>query len=101
MPAGGVRFTWVDHASDEEGYLLELRTPGSADYTVTEVLDPDVTSVGLLTLADQRSATVRVRAFYYGRPSNIAHAYAGPSQRPAIAATSPAGPGPRDRDHHA
>jgi len=74
MPAGagGVRFTWVDHASDEEGYLLELRTPGSADYTVTEVLDPDVTSVGLLTLADQRSATVRVRAFYYGRPSNIA-----------------------------
>ena len=70
--ANGIQFSWTDHASDEEGYLLELRTPGSADYTVTEVLDPDVTSVGLLTLADQRSATVRVRAFYYGRPSNIA-----------------------------
>src|SRR5205085_11310434 len=70
MPAGGVRFTWTDQASDEEGYLLEIRTPDAADYTVAEVLDPDVNSVGLLTLANQRTATVRVRAFYYGAASN-------------------------------
>ena len=77
MPAGGVRFTWTDRASDEEGYLLEIRTPGAADYTVAEVLDPDVNSVGLLTLANQRTASVRVRAFYYGAASNTVQEHTG------------------------
>jgi hypothetical protein len=72
MPAGGVRFTWTDRAGDEDGYLLEIRTPDAADYSVAEVLDPDVNSVGLLTLANQRTAAVRVRAFWYGASSNVA-----------------------------
>jgi hypothetical protein len=73
MPAGGIRFTWIDHATDEEGYLLELKTVAGKDFSVAAVLDPDIDSVGLLTLPDQRSATFRVRAFYYGPASNIAY----------------------------
>jgi hypothetical protein len=78
MPAGGIKVTWTDHASDEEGYLLELRTPDDPGYRVVQVLDPDVTSVGLLTLPEQRTASVRVRAFYYGPSSAIAHQRTGP-----------------------
>ncbi len=73
MPAGGIQFTWTDHASDEDGYLLEIRTAAGGDFSVAAVLDPDINSTGLLTLPNQRSATFRVRAFYYGPASNIAH----------------------------
>src|SRR6266545_3197625 len=46
---------------------------GGGDFSVAAVLDPDINSTGLLTLPNQRSATFRVRAFYYGPASNIAH----------------------------
>jgi hypothetical protein len=73
MNPNGIKFTWTDHASDEEGYLLEVKPDGSADYTPTEVLDPNITSVGLVTLPNEKKASYRVRAFYYGESSNIAH----------------------------
>jgi hypothetical protein len=73
MHANGIRFTWTDHASDEEGYLLEIRPAGSDDYRVAAVLDPDIDSFGLITLPDEKKASYRVRAFYYGRASNLAH----------------------------
>jgi hypothetical protein len=69
----GIRFTWTDHASDEEGYLLEVKPAGRADFEVTAVLDPNVNSVGLVTLPDEDRASFRVRAFYYGPPTNIAY----------------------------
>jgi hypothetical protein len=68
----GISFTWTDHASDEEGYLLEVKPAGRADYQVTAVLDPDINSVGLVTLPEEKTASFRVRAFYYGAPTNIA-----------------------------
>ncbi|MBN6038000.1 fibronectin type III domain-containing protein [Amycolatopsis sp. 195334CR] len=68
--ANGIRFTWTDHATDEEGYLLELRTTG--DYRVAAVFEPDVTSAGLITLPEEKAATYRVRAFRYGPPSTVA-----------------------------
>ena len=64
-------FTWTDHASDEDGFLLEARPEGSADFGVVAVLDPDVNSFGLFTLPGEKRAAYRVRAFYYGRPSNL------------------------------
>jgi hypothetical protein len=73
MHANGIRFTWTDHASDEDGYLLESKPEGSADYTQVMVLDPDVDSVGLITLPTEKRASYRVRAFYYGKPSTVAH----------------------------
>jgi hypothetical protein len=73
MDANGIKFTWTDHARDEEGYLLEVRPEGSADYGVAAVLDPNITSVGMVTLPNEKKASYRVRAFYYGESSNVAH----------------------------
>lgn len=73
MDPNGIKFTWTDHASDEDGYLLESKPKGSATYNEVEVLDPNITSVGLTTLPTEKQATYRVRAFYYGPPSNIVH----------------------------
>ncbi|MEU0881489.1 fibronectin type III domain-containing protein [Lentzea sp. NPDC005914] len=71
--ANGILFTWEDHASDEEGYLIELKAEGAADYRVAAQLDPDVTSFGLITLPDEKTATCRVRPFRFGSPSNLTH----------------------------
>ncbi|MGC7102289.1 fibronectin type III domain-containing protein [Amycolatopsis lurida] len=68
--ANGIRFTWTDNATDEAGYLLELRTTG--EYRVAAVFEPDVTSAGLITLPEEKAATYRVRAFGYGPPSTVA-----------------------------
>lgn len=69
--ANGILFTWEDHASDEEGYLIELKPAGAADYRVAAQLDPDVTSFGLITLPDEKTVTCRVRPFRFGSPSNL------------------------------
>ncbi|MFE2751068.1 fibronectin type III domain-containing protein [Actinosynnema sp. NPDC059335] len=71
--ANGILFTWTDRAQGEEGYLLEVRPAGAADFSVAAQLDPDVRSFGLITLPTEKTATYRVRAYYYGATSNIAH----------------------------
>ncbi|MGW6934401.1 fibronectin type III domain-containing protein [Lentzea sp. NPDC054927] len=71
--ANGVLFTWEDHASDEEGYLIEVKPAGAADYRVAVQLDPDTTSYGVITLPDEKTATYRVRPFRFGAPSNLTH----------------------------
>jgi len=71
--ANGVRFTWTDHASDEEGFLLEVLPSRRREWTVAAVLDPDVNSFGLVTLPEEKRASFRVRAFRYGPPSNVVH----------------------------
>jgi hypothetical protein len=76
--ANGIRFTWTDHASDETGYLLEVKPVGSADFTVVDVLDPDVDAVGfVLTSPSGKAAAYRVRAFRYGLPSEVVSATTG------------------------
>jgi hypothetical protein len=77
MDPDSIKFTWTDHASDEEGYMLEVKADGSPGFAVAAVLDPDINSVGLVTLSSEKRASYRVRAFYYGKPSNVAHQTAG------------------------
>ncbi|MCP3803988.1 fibronectin type III domain-containing protein [Allokutzneria sp. A3M-2-11 16] len=77
MHANGIRFTWTDNASDEAGYLIEVRAAGAAEYRVAAVLDPDVNSFGLITLPEEKVAAYRVRAYFYGSPSNIVHLVTG------------------------
>ncbi|MCX4552872.1 fibronectin type III domain-containing protein [Streptomyces sp. NBC_01387] len=77
MQANGIKFTWTDHARDEQGYLLEDRTRGSARYRVVAVLAPDIDSFGLSTLPDEKHASYRVRAFYYGKRSRTVHVTTG------------------------
>ncbi len=71
MAANGIRFTWTDHASDERGQLLEDRPRGSRSFRPVAVLDPDITSFGLITLPEEKHAAYRVRAFRYGPASNV------------------------------
>ncbi|MGP3981046.1 fibronectin type III domain-containing protein [Streptomyces sp. KR80] len=73
MHANGIRLTWTDRARDEEGYLIEVRPDGDADFTVAAVVDPDIDSTGLITLPNEKRATYRVRAYYYGDESNVVH----------------------------
>ncbi|MGW7357951.1 hypothetical protein ACWGI0_15305 [Streptomyces sp. NPDC054802] len=53
------------------------------------VLDPDVNSLGLVTLPHQKRASYRVRAFFYGPPSGVAHQHTG-SDRAAAGTDEPA-----------
>ncbi|MEV6424598.1 fibronectin type III domain-containing protein [Streptomyces sp. NPDC051662] len=69
--ANGILFTWTDHASDEEGFLLEARTRGGSAYAPVAVVDPDINSCGLITLPTEKRASYRVRAFSYGARSNV------------------------------
>ncbi|MFI0732230.1 fibronectin type III domain-containing protein [Streptomyces sp. NPDC021225] len=79
MHANGIRFTWTDHASDEQGYLLEDRPRGGDRFRPVAVLDPDINSFGLITLENEKRATYRVRAFRYGERSNVVHLKTGAS----------------------
>ena len=71
--ANGISFAWTDNASDEDGYLLEVKPAGAVDFNVAAVLDRDVNAYGLVTLATEKHASYRVRAFYFGPPSNVVH----------------------------
>lgn len=77
--ANGILFTWTDNASDEQGYLLEIKPSGAADYRIAAQLDPNVVSFGLITLPDEKQATYRVRAYRFGDPSNLVHETTGKS----------------------
>ncbi|MEU5643453.1 fibronectin type III domain-containing protein [Streptomyces milbemycinicus] len=79
MHANGIRFTWTDHASDEQGYLLEDRPQGGDRFRPVAVLDPDINSFGLITLENEKRAAYRVRAFSYGKASNVVHLRTGAS----------------------
>ncbi len=76
--ANGVRFTWTDHATDEDGYLIEVKAAGATTFTPAAVLDPNINSAGLITLPDEKTAAYRVRAFQWGTTSNTAHVKTGP-----------------------
>jgi hypothetical protein len=77
MHANAVKLTWTDHASDEEGFLVEMKPLGSSDFRVLAVLDPDINSFGVITQPEEKTASLRVRAFYFGAASNVAHQVTG------------------------
>jgi hypothetical protein len=76
----GIHFTWTDRASDELGYLLESRPDGAPEFGVVALIDRDMNSFGLITLPNEKRAAFRIRAFYFGRPSNTAKMTSGPEQ---------------------
>ncbi|GLZ28955.1 hypothetical protein Lesp02_11450 [Lentzea sp. NBRC 105346] len=77
--ANGILFTWTDNASDEQGYLLEIKPAGATDYRIAAQLDPNVTSFGLVTLPEEKQASYRVRPYRFGEPSNLVHETTGKS----------------------
>lgn len=77
MGVEGVQLTWTDHASDEEAYLIELKSDNSPDYRVAMTVDPNINSVGVVALPEERKASFRVRPIYYRTMSNVAHKVTG------------------------
>lgn len=71
MTSQGIRFTWRDNATDEDHYAIEVKAAGAQSWSTAALLDPNITSFGLVTLPEERTAAYRVRAFYYGSASNL------------------------------
>ncbi|HWZ94086.1 MAG TPA: hypothetical protein VNW30_02740 [Opitutaceae bacterium] len=67
----GILFTWTNHSSDEEGFFLEEKTDDSSDFKVIATMGAKTNSFGIGFRPPQRSGTFRVRAYYFGEPSNL------------------------------
>ena len=70
--ANGVKLTWTDNDTDAANYFVEVEPQGSANFQVVQVLDPKINTAGVITLPDEKHATIRIRAVYYGTPTNTA-----------------------------
>ena len=67
----GFKLTWTDHSTDEEGFFLESQREGSSDFLVCALLEPDINSFGWAFEPPARTGSFRIRAYYYGAPSNV------------------------------
>jgi len=67
-----VELRWKDHASDEDGYLVELAAAGDKEFKLAALLPPNSTSFKKTQLPSELKCRFRVRAFFYGEPSNVA-----------------------------
>lgn len=69
----GVRVTWKDNATDEDGYLLEIKPAGQPQYRVVGFTEANSSVTELTTTPAERTGSYRIRAFHRGNPSNVAH----------------------------
>ena len=67
----GFKLTWTDHSTDEEGFFLESKRAGSSDFLVCALVEPDINSFGWAFEPPERTGSFRIRAYYYGEPSNV------------------------------
>ncbi|HXB02568.1 MAG TPA: fibronectin type III domain-containing protein [Opitutaceae bacterium] len=67
----GFQFTWTNHSSDEEGFFLETKEAGSPDFTICAKIAPKTNAFGWGFHPPQRKASFRIRAYYFGTPSNL------------------------------
>ncbi len=65
---------WRDRARDEDGYLVEVAADANGPFQVCALLQPDTTSFRKVHLPPDMKIYFRVRAFFYGKPSNLADA---------------------------
>ena len=79
IPPAGVKLEWKDHAKDADGYLLEIKNGKNSDFKVSAFLNPGSTSLISYGFPFETTFYFRVRAFFYGKPSNLAEKTTGPS----------------------
>ncbi|SMD17878.1 fibronectin type III domain-containing protein [Kibdelosporangium aridum] len=79
MHANGVKLAWTDQTTDEQGFLIELKADGAADFANVAMVDPNVNTFGLITQPQEKKATYRVRPYKFGEPTNIAQQTTGSS----------------------
>lgn len=79
--ANAIDLRWQDRASDEDGYLVDVSVNPTNDFRVCALLPADTTSFRKTGLPAGIKYYFRVRAFFYGKPSNLAEMVSG--QEPA------------------
>ena len=72
IPPAGVGLKWKDHASDADGYLIEIKQGSDSDFKVSVFLDPGGSSWISYGFPFKTKFFFRVRSFFYGAPSNLA-----------------------------
>ena len=85
IPPAGARLEWVNHAADADGILLEIKPEWGNEFKVSAFLASNATSLVTYNFPFDAGFTLRVRPFFYGRPSNTAE------QTTGIDPTMPAG----------
>jgi hypothetical protein len=69
--ADTVELRWQDGARDEDGYLVEIADGATASYAVRALLPADSVSFRAVALPQRTRLRFRVRAFFYGTPSEV------------------------------
>jgi hypothetical protein len=72
---------WRDRAADADGYLVEISRYADHDFQVCALLPPHATSFRKIALPPETKLYFRVRAFFYGAPSNVVTRTTGPENR--------------------
>jgi hypothetical protein len=72
IPPAGIRLDWKDHASDADGYLVEIKQADAPAFSAGIYLEPGTTSLVTYGLPFETTFLFRVRAFFYGKPTNLA-----------------------------
>lgn len=62
---------WRNHAADEDGYLLEISAHPKSDFAPCALLPANATSFRKTHLPPKTKIYFRVRAFFYGKPSDV------------------------------
>lgn len=72
IPPAGVELRWQDHASDADGYLVEIKPEWDSAFKASIFLKPGSSSLISYGFPFETKFSMRVRAFVYGQPSNQA-----------------------------
>jgi hypothetical protein len=67
-----VDLRWKDRASDEDGYFLEIGRRATGPFRLCALLPPDTSSFRIIHLPPATKCYFRVRAYFYGKPSDTA-----------------------------
>jgi hypothetical protein len=68
----GFKLTWTDRSTDEEGFFLERKREGSSEFIVCALVEPNINAFGWAFEPPEKSGAFRIRAYYFGAPSNVA-----------------------------
>jgi hypothetical protein len=91
VTVSGFQMKWTDRASDELGYLIEMKPEGRPLFKVSALVEANVNKFGWTLEPPIRKAAMRVRPYYFGRASKLIHLTTGPdtSAAEAPAPTAP------------
>ncbi len=80
---GTIDLRWQDRAANEDGFVVEASADPAVNFQVCALLDPNTTSFRKTHLPPETKCYFRVRAFFYGKPSQEITVNTGPQRAQA------------------